>query len=332
MTKSPESNDHFQEKFQILSLSGGGVKGLYTAEVLAKLEKYSNIQITDHFDLICGTSIGGIIALALAYGLSPSDITNHLTQKSPEIFQKRNFLCAGLRQAFGSKHNPEPLKKLLETIFGDARIKDLKIPVLIPTVNASTGRPRIFKNRYIAEYTADQNIRLVDIALATSAAPTYFPMHEIDGTKYVDGGLVANSPILLGTHEATAKLGLATKDVFGLSVGTMSSHYTVNHRKANSRGYLNGWGMGIGLFELTLSANEQMHSFMARHVLSDNNVLIVDRQPTRAQADELDLDNASASALSILTANADQSARDLANNPLLFNMLQHQANHNILIK
>lgn len=324
-----------KKQFQILSLSGGGVKGLYSAEVLSLIEQHWQVKITDHFDLICGTSIGGITALALAYGISPKDISEKLENSSPKIFPKKRF--KSLRRAIGPLFSPEPLKEILIEMFGDATIKDLKIPVLVPAVNASTGQPKIFKNRYLSEYTFDQDLKLVDVALATSAAPTYFPIHEFNNTKFIDGGLVANSPVLMGLHEAVFKLGVDYNSIKILSVGTMSARFTVKSSLKNNSGYYKAWMMGKNLFNLTLSANEQMHSFMSQHILENGQLnarthyLSIDAPPTMEQGAELDLDNSSPESLKTLKACAQQSASDHASNSLLRNILTHKADHSILI-
>lgn len=300
-------------RFQILSLSGGGIKGLYTAEVLKHLEKnYSSKRIVDHFDLICGTSIGGIIALALAYGHSPKDLAELLRKNGEVIFPKQNSVIAFCKQAFSSKHKVQPLKKLLTEIFEDATIKDLQKPVLIPTINATTGQARIFKNRYCQEYHRDQDIRLVDVALATSAAPGFLPAHEINSALYIDGGLVANSPILMGVHEARYKLDIKKQNIHVLSVGTMSSEYTLSNDPEKGSSYVKDWKMGANLFELTIAANEKVHNFMVTNSLGASNVLFIDKPPAREQASKLTLDNASPAALNTLIACADQSTADIA--------------------
>lgn len=321
--------------FQILSLSGGGVKGLYSAKVLAEIEKHKQTKITDHFDLICGTSIGGILALALAYGKSPSDLSDLLEKNAQKIFPK--IRCKNFWRVFGPLYSQAPLRSVLTDIFGDGKIKDLKTPVLIPTVNASAGQPKLFKNKYHSDYTFDQDVSLVDVALATSAAPTYFPIHSFDSKKFIDGGLVANSPALLGLHEAVNKLGIDKSNIRILSVGTMSSRFTLRSGLNNNSGYGKGWSFGKKLFDLTISANEQMHSFMVQHALENGKLgpkthyLSIDAAPTMQQGLDLDLDNSSKASLETLKANATQSASDVSGSELLATMLSHQADRSILI-
>ncbi|KXG09104.1 hypothetical protein AT864_02569 [Anoxybacillus sp. P3H1B] len=196
--------------FQILSIDGGGIKGLYSAVILADFEERYG-QLYKHFDLICGTSTGGIIALALAAGIPAKEIVNLYVEHGSVIFPYKNRIYRGiqkLKQIFlVSKYNDKNLKSALQSVFKDKRIKDCKTRVLIPTSNITTGEPCIIKTDHADRLNRDSNHLLVNVALATAAAPTYFPIQKIptmpnSDDQFVDGGLFSNNPSLHGIQEA----------------------------------------------------------------------------------------------------------------------------------
>lgn len=324
------------EKFQILTLSGGGIRGLFTAEVLARLEQLKGINITDHFDMICGTSIGGVIALALASGEKPEHIAELLKKHGqvifPPIYKSRlpfvNLFISPflktwriLKNIFNASYNPTPLKELLEEIFGDSTIKDLRTRVLIPAVNYSTGKATVFKTPHKACYKNDLHLKLVDVALATSAAPTFFPIHLMDSARYVDGGLIANSPSYFGIHEALYFLDKKRENIKLLSIGTMGTLKTASHQEKLELGF---WQWKKAAIELTMSASESLQNIWAKHILDDN-YLSVDEIVTNDQSPYISLDNSTDESLETLSARGKDCAKYLVNNPKFLQFLEHTA-------
>ncbi|MGA5715036.1 MULTISPECIES: CBASS cGAMP-activated phospholipase [Bacillus cereus group] len=202
-----------QEKkpFKILSIDGGGIKGLYSAVILASFEKKHG-KINQYFDLICGTSTGGIIALALAAGVPAQKIVDLYAEQGSQIFPYHKswsrFFHLVKQALVKSKYDDANLKKCLKDVLGDLKISDCETMVLIPTANITTGSPCIIKpDDHNPEFHRDNNHKLVDVALATAAAPTYFPVQTIQtmpnpDAQFVDGGLFANNPSLYGIQEA----------------------------------------------------------------------------------------------------------------------------------
>jgi uncharacterized protein len=199
-----------EKPFKILAIDGGGIKGLFAAEIISSLEKEFGKPISDYFDMICGTSTGGLIALSLAIGESGRSITDFYTNKGKEIFPNKSKFArtlALIRQlVLHSKYSNQPLKKALYEIYGDKKLKDLNNLVCIPSYNLSLGRPKVFKSPLIIDGTSkwiiDPEISLIDVGLATSAAPTYFPIHQIKTDYYIDGGVWCNNPAICGLIEA----------------------------------------------------------------------------------------------------------------------------------
>lgn len=308
------------EKFQILSLSGGGARGLYTARVLEELELRFNTSISKHFDIVCGTSIGGILALALASDIPAKDIRQVFQDNLPAIFPPPGRF-AKIKQALTAKYSPAPLKAVLLEIFEDRKIGDLKNCVLVPSINYSVGRVRAFKTPHNTMFYQDAQRTLVDVALATSAAPTYFPLHEIDNARYVDGGLVANNPILMGVIEAYRALEVPLERLSGLSIGNMGQGLAVDHNKSNNLGYRE-WGMGQDIIALAMSAGEKLYYDMARMLLQGR-LEIIDSEATKEQAHLLSLDNGSTAAAEILLTHASSEAGTRVNDERVKEFFQH---------
>lgn len=195
------------DKFKILCIDGGGIKGLYTAKLLAMLEDTFEVRITDCFDLICGTSTGGLIALAASLGKPMSEVVDFYQKYGADIFNQKakgskfgrtKLAC---KQAISKgKYDGTALKKALIEVFGSTKISESKNFLCIPSYNIITGTPRVFKKDF-DEFDQDDKLTYVDVALATSAAPTYLPVKRLDHDYYIDGGVWANNPILVGFSE-----------------------------------------------------------------------------------------------------------------------------------
>lgn len=153
----------------------------------------------------------------------------------------------------------------------------------------------------------------MDVALATSAAPTFFKRHTINKSEYVDGGLFANSPSLIGLHEAENYFEQNTENVKILSIGTMSSKKTINPN-ANKKGGLVDWGEGNfinaaeNIIELTLSSQQLFTQQIVKHRIKEN-LVEIDENLTESSAMYVALDNVTDSAKQILISNANQSSK-----------------------
>ncbi len=212
-------------RFRILSLDGGGIKGTFTAAVLAELERMTGKRVADYFDLITGTSTGGIIAIALGMDVSAEEVLTFYEQKGPEIFPLLGLHRGAIRN-FGwwscrPKFAPGPLRSAIESVIGNRRLGDSKHRLVIPSYNAVNGSVYLFKTAHHERFKQDYKDSAVSAALATSAAPTYFPSFRAEsGLAFIDGGVWANTPVMVGIVEALGVLGqdLATIEV--LSIGT----------------------------------------------------------------------------------------------------------------
>lgn len=209
-------------RFQLLSLDGGGLKGIHTAAFLSEFERTTGRPIHESFDLIAGTSTGGIIALALGLGYRAADVLNFYLDHAERIFPPDRFDALGqARQALGSRYKPEALEQILADYFGDARLGDSRTRLVIPAYHADRGDIYIFKTSHHERLRMDYRERMATVARATGAAPTYFPPAALEeGLRLIDGGVWANNPVQLAVTEAMGYLQRKQNDVAALRVGT----------------------------------------------------------------------------------------------------------------
>jgi uncharacterized protein len=317
--------------FQILSLSGGGYLGLYTISVVADLERQIGAPIASRFDLIAGTSVGGIIALGLANEVPAADIKAAFEAHGTAIFSGRNpprsfpgKALDVLRSAFSPKYDGADLRRTItEIIGGDTLLGHIKHPCLIPTVSLTKGGPQIFKTDHHPDFQRDHRLRAVDAAMATSAAPSYFPIAEIGDGLYADGGLYANSPDLLALHEAEHFLRADPREIRLLSIGTTTAKFSFAHGSGLRFGMWQ-WAMGQRLVQAILSSQQQVVDSMIRHRLSERYVRL-DYQQSREQEQSLGLDTANATAQRTIRAMADTTVQGVANDPMMREILSHNS-------
>lgn len=215
-------------KFKILSVDGGGVKGLYSSTILEHLENKYGAPCSDYFDMLCGTSTGGLIALGLSLKIPAEKISKIYSERGLEIFPKHSKLESVIRQTFWKgKYRAEPLKKILIEIFGEKVIADSHNLLCIPSYSFTDARPWVFKfDHREGQLSRDGQAKYVDVALATSAAPTYFPLAEIDFYDYkqfIDGGVWANNPSLIGLIEALTYFVGSGRQYSGVQILSISS-------------------------------------------------------------------------------------------------------------
>lgn len=204
-------------RFRILSIDGGGIKGVFPAAFLAHIEtSLGGVPISNFFDLIAGTSTGGIIALGLGLGLHAGDVLGFYERHGPLIFPHRSpWWVLG-----PAKYEAGPLRQALEETFGSKRLGDSNRRLLIPSFNATTGKIYIYKTAHHSQLQVDFKVPAVDVALATSAAPFYFPPHYSgEDVVLIDGGIWANNPMGLAVTEAISMLGIPGSELDVLSVG-----------------------------------------------------------------------------------------------------------------
>ena len=212
-------------RFQILSLDGGGIRGLFSAGLLATWQDNLGHPITDHFDLITGTSTGGIIAIGLGLGLQPRELVEFYRNHGPNIFPGRwqkpfRWFRHWRRSKFGNK----ALRESLEDAFQHKLLGHSRKRLVIPSFDLGNGGVRVFKTAHHIELATDHKVPAWKVAMATSAAPSYLPAFRgIDHRRLVDGGVWANNPCMVGIVDAIAKLAVPLENIHVLSIGTTNA-------------------------------------------------------------------------------------------------------------
>jgi patatin-like phospholipase/acyl hydrolase len=207
-----------------LSLSGGGCRGYIALHQLEYLHSRMGGRFLRHFDYIGGTSTGSLITALLAVGKTPTEIITIYEEELPKIFKKGFF-----RHARGlSKYSNEYFIGLAKELVGDVKLGELKQAILIPALNSSLDKPKIFKS-YDPK---DEDYKLVDVIIASSSAPTYFPAHKIEGNFYKDGGLFANNPSDILLKECRAN-DYKKINILSITTGATPKRLSKSEQKGN---------------------------------------------------------------------------------------------------
>ncbi len=252
------------KKVRILSIDGGGIRGILPGMVLNQIEeklrkktKNPNLRLADMFDFMAGTSTGGILTLAYLTPnknnrpkLKATEAVNLYLDRGDEIFD------INIWQKFKSgkgvtdeKYNAKELEEALEDTFGETKLSQLLKPCIISSYDIRNGKPHFFKQH--KSNNKIYNFKVKDVARATSAAPTYFETARVKselGTPYplIDGGVFVNNPALVAYSEVRSmdfegvKKHPTAKDMMIVSIGTGSESKKYEYKKAKDWGAV-GW-------------------------------------------------------------------------------------------
>jgi uncharacterized protein len=251
---TPEPTD----KFRILCVDGGGIRGLIPALVIAELERRiqrragPEKRASDYFHMFAGTSTGGLVALSLTApdpehperpSVSADELASFYVEDGPDIFHRS--LLQKLRTLWGwlgPKYTLGPLEEAVTRRLGTTEIQNALRELIVTSYDMSNREPYFFKRWRARESPeSDRNRPIADAGLATSAAPTYFPSHEIEGHALVDGGVFAANPVIVAIVEALKRIDdhphdLDQDDLLVVSVGTGL------HETGYRQDEVSGWG------------------------------------------------------------------------------------------
>lgn len=273
---------------RILSIDGGGIRGIVPGTILAELEKCivaktgnENARIADYFDLIAGTSTGGILTSIL---ICPDDAgrPKYKAQEAVDLYLKRGetifstSLWQKIRSAGGvldEKYPVTGLEDSLNEYLGDTKLSQALKPCLITSYDILNRRSVFFNTMDAKDEYTDFYLR--EVARATSAAPTYFEVADaqsLSGTSYplIDGGVFANNPAMCALSEATKlKPSVNLQEIFILSVGTgvdKKKEHCYPYEKAKNWG-IAGWI--APLIEIMMSANSETVDYQLRKIFEN---------------------------------------------------------------
>lgn len=269
--------------FKILSLDGGGIRGVMSVRIIQEIEqqiqKLKGQSLHEYFDLIAGTSTGALTTAALAIGMNTNQILNIYKYETQEIFPYQSRLCPErlpLIAKYGisaPKFSNQGLINVIKKYFiknkVPIKIKDVVKPyILIVAYNMSTEEPTFFVNK---NYSQDSfwysDIPLWEICVSSASAPTYFPPYELknkgESYAYVDGGVAANNPTLAAVSHAI-KLGHKLEEISVISIGTGKNTKTYKFED------IVDWGLiewAIPLFSVILNAQARIGNLYSQQIL-----------------------------------------------------------------
>lgn len=281
--------------FRVLSLDGGGIKGVYSASFLAKMAEMLALPgpLADYFDLIVGTSTGGLLGLALALHKEPHETRDFYIQHGPTIFPSgrvKGGLLLRAKHIVYPKHDASVLESAVKRYIGeDTLLGDAKCALVVTTFNAATGRPVCFKTRHHDDFTEDHKMPAWAVAMATAAAPTFYRAFESDsGTDYIDGGVWANCPAMVGAIEAVHRFGALPSDVRILSVGTTRSPFHMGFKARRGGAWRNVSLLNRTVVGLLMEATAQSALNVARQLVGGDNVVVINEEvaPGRFEIDD----------------------------------------------
>lgn len=253
---------------RVLAIDGGGVRGVLPASFLATVEEQINGSVVDYFDLVVGTSTGGIIALGLGAGLPAADIRDFYLERGPRIFPG-NRLIRRARGLATAKYDQMQLKTELDDVFGEKRIGESKTRLVIPSMDVNTGKVHLWKTAHSPRFVQDYLRPMVEAAMATSAAPTFFRAFLTEaGIPLVDGGVFANNPAGLAAVEAVGVLGWPREEVAILSLGCGTEALNVHTRSWWRSGLV---GYAPKIVDVFMTAQSDASCGSAIHLIGDRN-------------------------------------------------------------
>ena len=296
-------------RFQILALSGGGYRGLFGAEFLSSCETEYSVSCASRFNLIAGTSIGALLAAALAASVPANLLADAMREHGPKIF-KRNA-STGVKQVFvAAPYAATPIQNAIRDVLGkdlaNTPLSEIDAALAITAVNYSTGETCILRSKGLAGKAASV-IALEDAILASAAAPTFFPTRKIGVAEYIDGGVVANAPDMIALLDARKFCNARFDEIYQLSIGTAGRRQgAAVHETARAPGSIS-WVARRGLVQTIMAAQEHLALEQASDLLQQRFVRI-DEEPAQNQVKAIKaLDRASAAATGTLELLAQQA-------------------------
>jgi len=260
------------ETFHILALDGGGTRGIYTAQLLAKVEHDLGVRIKDCFHLIAGTSTGSIIAGAAVSNITMDEIVELFESETQEIFRKKWYR----NPLLFSKYSDEILFQIIAKHIPARSLSEVSIPLIITSSEITNSKLHVFRSNYAenldesVDYAG--NVCLRDAIVASCAAPTFFAPKMVNDKLLADGGLWANNPSIAAYVEALTVFGKNASQIRILSIGT--GHSTSMYGNKRGWGFLSGWG-GVKLVSYVMTLQSHSSANMMTRLMQ-NNYLRVD--------------------------------------------------------
>ena len=276
------------QDFRILSIDGGGIKGIFPACFLEKLELnyLEGKSIIDYFDLICGTSTGGIIALGLGSGVKASELSKLYIERGNKIFPYKYRWLKKIQQCVYTPYNRKKLKVILEEIFKDKKLKESKVRLCVPSFEGVYSEAYVFKTPHHLDFKKDGEELMTKVAFSTSAAPAFLRSFKDNGYIFIDGGVWANNPCMIGLVEALSSFNVQRENIKILSIGCGENPYVVENKMIT--GGLWHWRK---IIKGAMHLQSQNAVGQAGLLIGSNNILRVDVPESMMPKKGIDLDD-----------------------------------------
>jgi len=289
---------------RVLAVDGGGIRGLIPALVLAEIEERAERPVFELFDLLAGTSTGGIIACALCAPdpLPAERVVALYEEEGPKIFDRSLF--QRIRSADGlldEKYDSAALDDALRRFLGDKRLSEARPELIVPTYDTAEPGPYFFKSRAARE-SADEDFALSVVARATSVAPTYFEASEVGARSLIDGGVFAVNPAMSAFAEVLRFEPSAEVRLVSLGTGQRTRKRRFSE--------IEDWGLAEWakpILDVVFDGISDAVDYQLRHALTDGSYWRLQTELTEA-SDELD--DASEENLAALRRQAEQLIRE----------------------
>lgn len=303
-----------ENTFNILSLSGGGVRGIFQAHLLAILEEELGQPLSHSFDLCAGTSIGSVLAAAVAANIPARELITHFENAIKRVFGiSKARLYQKVIFSSGPLFDRSKLDDVIVPLFGNKKLDELTTDFMCTAGELATFNHRIFST---VDNSRHQNEMLVrDAVLASCSAPIYFSPYELRSAaeSFVDGGIWANSPTLIAIHTAHFKLGVPLKDIRIFSIGTGHAPHG-SHKSELEKAKLLGFDTALMILNMFSSSNVDFHDETARNLIGHHNFLSVNP----VLKDQIQLHNYKSAAKLLPPLAASEAARILETHKKFF--------------
>ncbi|MGA9853112.1 MAG: CBASS cGAMP-activated phospholipase [Gammaproteobacteria bacterium] len=320
--------------FTVLALSGGGYLGLHEVVILRELERSLNKPLSDAFDLICGTSVGAMAAVAAAAGIPAARMEVAFREHGPQIFHGHRLRryplfhsISNINALFHSRYRSIAIRNTMQDILGsEPRLRDLRTRVIIPAINLERGGLKVFKTSHLTGQTQDSAVSVIDAVVAATAAPIYFPVARLGQNHFVDAGIFANSPDVLALHEVFHFIGLPIADIFVVSIGTSAILNKWDFHGRTARGAL-FWLNEGRLFNTISAVQRDMSTSVLRNMLGSRYLRIDSVRDSRHER-HLKFDHPSPEATNLLTQLAEHTWQEAESRmrPTLQMLREHTVN------
>jgi len=261
-------DSEFSSKPRVWSIDGGGIRGLMPAFFLGAISQNPGIKTAvGNCELLAGTSTGALIAAVLATGGELGQLTKLYEKLASKIFQPSAWALTSWKVFDYEKFIGSGIETALREHFGDAKLGDVVVPLIVVAYHTNLRRPIVFKSWNRRD--GHDQLFLRDVCRASAAAPGFFPPHlmQVAGAdiQLVDGGIAANNPTLC----AYAECRRYRKEPIVLSIGTGIHLPDASSREVN--GGLKSWGQyGVGFLDTALTAPNQCTDYIMRQIARDD--------------------------------------------------------------